>query len=134
MKTASMLMTSLACLALLGCDEDSGLTKRQVGTILEIQQSTQREQVSLSRARDNLEYDRHRWSEREREDPIIAQAIGKGALLVTCILPLLLIAGLLSPAKSDPSEEVVCDLLTEVSHADRPRLVEHDIKENRLLE
>ncbi|MDM4018962.1 hypothetical protein [Roseiconus lacunae] len=113
--TAGLLL-AVAC----GCsDPDSGLTKTQVTQVLDIQQETQRERADLSRARDELESDRRKWSERERKDPIIAEVIGKGLVLILSCLPLVLIVLLLVPANQDIPAELIRETLIGDNRSDR---------------
>ncbi len=116
-----------------GCsDPDSGLTKAQVTQVLEIEQETQRESAELSQSRDRLEADRRLWSERERSDPIIAEAINNGILIVVCCLPLLLIVVLLLPARQEVPAELIREALVANNNSDRRRLDEPNEPSRRL--
>lgn len=71
------------------------------------------ERAEFSRQRDLLEADRREWDQRERLDPVIATVIASAAMLACCALPLILAAFLSWPARSEPADHVVCELLIE---------------------
>jgi hypothetical protein len=109
-----------------GCGgSDSGLTETQVDQLLEVQTSVQAEREHLSQQRDQLEADRRDWDARERIDPIIAAAIENAGLLVACGLPLLVVAILLWPRRSEPVDEELCDVLICDMTSDHPKLLPH---------
>ncbi|EGF24944.1 hypothetical protein RBWH47_05704 [Rhodopirellula baltica WH47] len=73
----------------------------------------QNERAEVGRQRDQLEADRREWDERERSEPVLAAAISSAALLFACVLPLLLLAGLLFQEQAPDSSDVACNELLE---------------------
>lgn len=122
-RTIILLLASCSVLMAAGCpNKDSGLTKSQVDQMLETQNSIQHERTVLSQQRDQLEEDRRIWAARQRNDPVIANAISGGALLLACCMPLVVIAFLLWPRKSDSSDSEVCDVLVADAASKKPKL------------
>ena len=78
---------------------------------LSLHEDQQSERTKIGHQRDLLEADRRTWSERERNDPVIVEAIGACGLIVACSLPLVLIAFLLRPRKAEESTEAACEIL-----------------------
>ncbi|TWU62517.1 hypothetical protein [Crateriforma conspicua] len=141
MRATILLTLSLLAMGSIGClDEPSGLTQSQVDSVLDVQASVVDERQTLLRQtddlnarRDELEADRRRWDERERSDPIIAQAIGGSVALLACCLPLILIGLLLWPKPGEPAEGAICDALIDDLSQDSPQLLV-DPKRTRRLE
>src|SRR6056297_494969 len=118
------LIASLLTIAVAGChDDSSGLTQGQVDSMLGIQSSVQDERQALSRQRDQLEDDRRVWDQRQRREPLIANAISGAALLAACSLPLILVASLLWPRAPQASDAQVCDALVDDLSSDKPVLL-----------
>jgi hypothetical protein len=102
---------------------------------LGMQQDLQTERTEVGRQRDLLESDRREFDARERSDPIVAASISSAALLLCCCLPLVLVACLLWPRRSQPTDQdvhdvwiddVVVPLVEETSHT--RRLAESTVK------
>lgn len=101
--------------------------------MLEIEQATQRERAELFVARDQLEADRRTWAERERSDPIIAEAINNGFMIVVCCLPLLLMVLLVLPTRNDVPAELICEaLIGDSGQGPNPKRVESVHPSHRL--
>lgn len=133
MKWTKVVTISIICLCFAGCGEEgSGLTQSQVDQMLEIQQATQIERQQLSRGRDELEADRTLWAERERGDPIIAEAIASGCLLIACCLPILLVIGIYFRDSDDHADPDLCDALLNEVASQRPSLIDHQNDEPKL--
>lgn len=83
---------------------------------LQLQHDMQAERTEVGRQRDQLEADRREWDERERSEPVLAAAISSAALLFACVLPLLLLAGLLFQEQAPESSDAACnELLDQVA-------------------
>lgn len=99
MKRAPPIFLAVIMVAIAGCGDggrsEPGLTSDQTDQFLHVQQSLTNEQATLSRGRDALEQDRRTWDERERRDPIVANAIYATGMLIACVLPLVLVMLLL---------------------------------------
>ncbi len=78
---------------------------------LSLHEDLQAERTEIGHQRDLLEGDRRTWAERERDDPIIAAAIGAFGLIFACSLPLVLIALLIWPRKAEDSSGATCEIL-----------------------
>jgi len=77
---------------------------------LGMQEDLQSECTEVGRQRDLLETDRREFDTRERNDPILAASISSAALLLCCCLPLVLVAFLLWPRRSQPTDQDVHDV------------------------
>ena len=129
-RTLPLASSLLVCL-LTGCpEEDSGLTESQVDRIIGMQESLSEERsalkderTDLNGARDQLEADRRQWAERERRDPIIAEAITAAGLLLACCLPLVAAVLLLWPRGAEPDDAAVSDALIADSISEEPQLL-----------
>ncbi|ELP35906.1 hypothetical protein RBSWK_00168 [Rhodopirellula baltica SWK14] len=73
----------------------------------------QNERAEVGRQRDQLDADRREWDERERSEPVLAAAISSAALLFACVLPLLLLAGLLFQEQAPDSSDAACNELLD---------------------
>ena len=73
----------------------------------------QTERAEVGRQRDLLESDRREFDDRERSDPVVAASITAAALLLCCCLPLVLVAILLWPRRSQPADQDVHDVLLD---------------------
>ena len=80
---------------------------------LQLQQDMQNERAEVGRQRDQLEADRREWDERERSEPVLAAVISSAALLFACVLPLLLLAGLLFQEQAPDSSDAACNELLD---------------------
>lgn len=114
----SLMMALLFAGGLAGCDRSPKLTHQQVEQVFETQGQLVEQQASLSRSRDDLEADRRVWAERQRRDPIIAQAISATGLLIACCLPLWVIVLLLRG--SDDSAKISPHLETLLAETQTP--------------
>ncbi len=105
---------------------------------LGLQAEMQQERTEVGQQRDQLESDRRDWDSRERSEPVIAATITASVLLVCCVAPLVLMAVLLWPRKSEPAIEVVNDLLIEAAASqvedgdDDIKRLDHSPKPDRL--
>lgn len=85
---------------------------------LELHEDLQTERTEIGHQRDLLEEDRRIWADRDRRDPMIAEAIGSAGVLLACSLPLLMVTLLLWPRKREEDDVVtevaVTDLLKDV--------------------
>lgn len=76
---------------------------------LDMQQGLQAERAEIGRQRDYLESDRREFDDRERSDPILAATITSASLLMCCCLPLLIVAVLLWPRRTQATDQDVHD-------------------------
>ena len=76
---------------------------------LDMQQGLQAERAEVGRQRDYLESDRREFNNRERSDPILAATITSASLLMCCCLPLLIVAVLLWPRRTQATDQDVHD-------------------------
>lgn len=120
-------------LILSGCGSDPPvLTGRQVEQVFDAQQKMVDQQAALSQGRDDLESDRRLWSERERSDPIVANAIETAGILLACSLPLFVITLLLLQSNSGRTEQSQAESsLIEFFSSDADRLLDQPADSKR---
>ena len=116
-----LLAPGLLLVTLSGC-RDADLTRMQsevnrAATELVTQDAKVRQDWmtvhnQLEQSRQKIDQDRRALAERERLDPVIAQAIRQVGGIALCLLPLLIAIRLLTADEDDPSPEVFDVLLT----------------------
>ena len=89
----------------------------------EHQQEVRASRTRLDQQRDALEAERRRIADQRYRDPIIADAIGGGALLIAAVLPLVICILLLRQLSSTPPDEALGELLLAELVADEPTLL-----------
>jgi len=98
---------------------------------LGMQEDLQTERTEVGHQRDMLESDRREFDARERSDPVVAASISSAALLLCCCLPLVLVAFLLWPRRSQTSDPDVQDVW--IDHVVVP-LIEETSQTRRLAQ
>lgn len=108
----------LAIGILLGCESDQQrLTSAQVDELIAMPADLQEERIEIGRQRDALESDRRDLASQRHVEPLVAIAIERSVMLLSCILPVLVVAFLVWPRPTPPDAQQVCDFLVDEATA-----------------